>query len=261
MPGASDGGPELSVVIPVHDERETLRELHGRLTDAVGGGGLSYELLFVDDGSSDGSTDLLRELVREDPCVRVYVLARRSGQLAATLCGLARAGGKRVVTIDADLAHPPEAVPRLLAALRQGHDVAVAVRQGEGAPGPASRLGRGFLRWVFGVRVPRDLSTFRAFRGEVARELAERAGRAVLLGAEVCRLGARIGYVPVAVGPRARGRSKHTLAGKVRVWLAAAATYGVLPWRLLLFPLAKRGGGPPYEVREILSQEEGRAGD
>ena len=253
----------VSVVIPVHDERETLAELHQRLTDALRGEGWTYELLFVDDGSTDGSTHVLRALARNDPAASVVLLARWFGQLSATLCGLARARGECVVTIDADLQHPPEAVPELVTALAEGHDVVVAVREGAGGPGVLSRAGRWLLRWVFGVRVPMDLSTFRAFTGEAACRLGGRGSEVVLLGAEVCRMGARIAYLPTQVGTRERGASKYTERRKFGIWFRAVAAYGSLPWRVLLFPLAgrlRRGAGVKYEVTETVSSGEERRG-
>ena len=259
-----EGRPTVSVVVPVHNERETLAELYERLTDALRSEGRAYELLFVDDGSTDGSTEVLRDLAHGDPAVRVVVLARRFGQLAATLCGLARARGGSVVTIDADLQHPPEAAPRLVAALADGYDVVVAVREGVGRPGTVSRAGRWLLRWLFGVKVPRDLSTFRAFSGSVARRLAACGAEVVLLGAEVCRVGARIGYVPAKVGRRERGKGKYTQRLKFGIWLRAVAAYGWLPWQALLFPLTwcfPRAADGGYEVRETVSaDEEGASG-
>ena len=255
--------PGVSVVVPVHNERENLPELYRRLTDTLRSEQLTYQLLFVDDGSTDDSTQVLRDLARRDPAVGVVVLAGRFGQLAATLCGLARARGQAVVTMDADLQHPPEAVPRLLAALAGGYDAVFALREGPGRPRPLSRLGRWLLRWVFGVRVPRDLSTLRAFEGDLARELAERGPEVVLLGVEAMRSGARIGYLPMGVAPRERGVSKYTGGVRFVVWLAAVAAYGAWPWRALLGPVAgrlRRALSPDYQVKEVLAVRGGGGG-
>jgi glycosyltransferase involved in cell wall biosynthesis len=258
----NESRPRVSVVLPVHNERAALPALYRRLVRALVPEA-PYELLFVDDASTDGSTDRLRELAGSDPAVTVVVLTRRCGQLAATLCGLGRARGRAVVTLDADLTHPPEAVPLLLGALRAGYDVVVGVRRGAGRPSLAARLGRGLLGRVFGVRVPKDLSTFRAFAGEFVRRLTEAGEGVVLLGAETCRLAGGIGYVPVTIGRRRHGRSKYGAGRKFLIWLAAVATYGAPPWRMLLRPLAeglRRRAGSRFEVREVISVARERTG-
>jgi len=248
--------PEVSVVIPVHDEVEALPELHTRLSDALEAEGCSCELLFVDDASTDGSGELLRKLARGHATVGLIVLAHRCGQLGATLIGMAHSRAERVVTIDADLEHPPEAVPRLLAALTADRDVVVALRRGEGAPGLSSRLGRWLARWVFGVKLPKDLSTFRVFRGECARELGAIAPRVVLLGAELSRSGLRIGYVPIRMARRELGESKYTLRVKAGLGLRAAAVYGCRPWRLVLKPCFGEPQEQDCPVREIIPVDE-----
>jgi glycosyltransferase involved in cell wall biosynthesis len=251
----SESPPRVSIVMPVHNERPALPTLYNRLVTALAPE-RPYELLFVDDGSTDGSTDWLRDLARHDRAVTVVVLTRRWGQLAATLCGLARARGRELITLDADLAHPPEAVPVLLEALRRGHDVVVGVRARSGQPSFRSTLSRALLRWVFGVRVPRDLSTFRAFTAEFVRRLPKAGDGVVLLGAEICELGPDISYVPVTVGRREGGRSKYGGGRKLLVALAAAAAYGALPWRVLLRPLAGwlgKTAGSFYAVSEGIS--------
>jgi glycosyltransferase involved in cell wall biosynthesis len=258
----SESRPRVSVVLPVHNERTSLPALYHRLLAALEPEA-PYELLFVDDGSTDGSTDWLRELAHRDVAVTVVVLTRRWGQLAATMCGLARARGRELITMDADLTHPPEAVPVLLEALRAGHDVVVAARERSGRPSLRARLSRALLGRIFGVRVPRDLSTFRAFTEEFVRRLPQAGERVVLLGAEICRLGGTIGYVPVAVTQRQHGRSKYSGGRKFLVALAAAARYGAPPWRVLLRPLAGwlgRAAGSSFEVREVISVAGGHAG-
>jgi len=128
---------QLSVVLPVHDEEQTLPELHRRLVAVIGSLNVSYEILYVDDGSTDGSLRLLHELAREHS-VRVLALTRNFGHQAAIVAGLEHACGAAVITMDADLQDPPELIPELVAAWRAGHDVVSARR--------ASRQGESWLR-------------------------------------------------------------------------------------------------------------------
>lgn len=121
--------PEVSVVIPVYNERENLPELYRRLTEVLGGAAAGHELVLVDDGSRDGSLELLRGLAARDPRVLVVELARNFGHQVAISAGLDHAAGRAVMIMDADLQDPPEVLPLFLAQWRAGHDVVYAVRQ------------------------------------------------------------------------------------------------------------------------------------
>jgi dolichol-phosphate mannosyltransferase len=122
-----DDGALISVVAPVYNEAETLPVLHRRLTDALAGVG-RYELVFVDDGSSDGSWEVLRGLADADPHVRLMRLSRNFGHQIALTAALEMARGDAVVSTDSDLQDPPEVIPRLVAKWREGYDVVYAVR-------------------------------------------------------------------------------------------------------------------------------------
>src|SRR5207247_876511 len=113
----------IKVVIPVFNEAKSLGDLHDRLTQTLKQLGQSHEIIFVDDGSRDGSTDILRALHTQDRAVRVIRFNRNYGQHAAVSAGMERARGDVIVTLDADLQNPPEEIPRLLAALTDGVDV------------------------------------------------------------------------------------------------------------------------------------------
>src|SRR3954447_9895124 len=135
----------VSVVAPVYNEIETLPEFHRRVSEALAG--RTYELVLVDDGSTDGTGLLLQQLAARDPAVRPIHLSRNFGHQAAITAGLEAARGDATVTIDADLQDPPEFIPRLLATWREGADVVHAVRHVR--PGePRMRLWaiRGFYR-------------------------------------------------------------------------------------------------------------------
>src|SRR5262249_20331272 len=109
-------------------EQENLRALHARLSSVLKQTGLSYEIIFVDDGSRDGSLDLLRDLAAADPCVLVVELARNFGHQVAISAGLDHARGNGVIVMDSDLQDPPEALPQFIATWREGHDVVYAIR-------------------------------------------------------------------------------------------------------------------------------------
>ena len=120
--------PELSVVMPVFNEQANLRVLYERLSSVLKQTGLSYEIIFVDDGSRDGSLELMRDLAMDDPHVLVVELARNFGHQVAISAGLDHARGNGVIIMDSDLQDPPEVLPQFLAAWREGHDVVYAIR-------------------------------------------------------------------------------------------------------------------------------------
>ena len=126
----------LSVVVPCFNEERALPELLRRLS-AVGEDipAAELELVFVDDGSRDGTLEVLRELAAEDARVRVLALSRNFGQMAATTAGMTAATGDAVVLIDADMQDPPEVIPEMVARWREGADVAYGLRTArEGEP-------------------------------------------------------------------------------------------------------------------------------
>jgi polyisoprenyl-phosphate glycosyltransferase len=121
--------PEISVVVPVFNEQENLAALRSRLRATLGQAGVSFELVFVDDGSRDASLELLKRFAHEDRQVVVVELARNFGHQIAISAGLDHARGDAVVVMDADLQDPPEVLPQFIAKWREGHDVVYAIRE------------------------------------------------------------------------------------------------------------------------------------
>lgn len=119
----------ISIVVPVYNERETLPELYRQLTDQLEGTPHPYEIILVDDGSRDGSTQMIRDLSARDPRVRGLILSRNFGHEAAIEAGMRDARGDAVAVMDADLQDTPEALGKLIAAWEEGADVAYAVRR------------------------------------------------------------------------------------------------------------------------------------
>src|SRR5579885_3888624 len=117
----------LSVVVPVKDERANVRPLHQKLRDALAGGP-GWEVVFVDDGSADGTADELARLAAEDGRVKVVRLRRNFGQSAALRAGFDHAAGDVIVTMDGDLQNDPADVPAMLAKLAEGYDVVLGLR-------------------------------------------------------------------------------------------------------------------------------------
>ncbi len=130
--------PELSVVVPLFNEQETLPDLYRRLTAALTAAGVRYELVLVNDGSGDATALHLDRLAASDPRVVAVHLSRNFGHQPAVSCGIDQARGDAVVVMDGDLQDPPELLPRLLDRWRDGFDVVYAVRE-KRKEGPVKR--------------------------------------------------------------------------------------------------------------------------
>ncbi len=134
------GVPEISVVVPLFDEQETIEELHRRLTTALDSLALSYEIVFIDDGSRDDTPRILEALHAADPHLSLIFLSRNFGHQAAVSAGLDHARGRAVVVMDGDLQDPPEVLPQFIRLWKEGNDVVYAVRQSR-KEGAVKRLG------------------------------------------------------------------------------------------------------------------------
>jgi undecaprenyl-phosphate 4-deoxy-4-formamido-L-arabinose transferase len=122
--------PQISLVIPVYNEEACLERLFNRLYPVMDGLGVSYEILFINDGSRDRSAALLADQFRHRPDVtRVILFTNNFGQHSAILAGFSFSRGSRIITLDADLQNPPEDIPLLLAAMDQGHDYVGSIRR------------------------------------------------------------------------------------------------------------------------------------
>src|SRR5205807_3295227 len=129
QPASSAGRYQLSIVVPFFNEVATIAELHHRLTAVLRLLGLTSELIYVDDGSTDGTTDALKAIATLDSRVRVIALARNYGQTAALAAGFDAARGEIIVAMDGDLQHAPEEIPKLLDRLDDGYDIVSGWRE------------------------------------------------------------------------------------------------------------------------------------
>ncbi len=205
---------ELSIVVPLYNERDSLEPFYRELSEATERLGRSCELLFVDDGSTDDSAEVLRKIRRRDDRVRVIRLARNTGQTAALACGFRQSRGKIVVAIDADGENDPADIPRLVAQLETGYDVVSGWRRERWRDAPLSRrlpsvVANRLISRITGVRLRDHGCTLKAYRGELARRLTLYGEMHRFVAVIAAELGARIGEVEVGFRPRRFGRSKY----------------------------------------------------
>lgn len=214
---------DVSVVIPVKDEKDNLPLLHEQLLQALEPTGWSFELIFVDDGSSDGSAEVLERLALRDARVKVVQLTRNFGQTPALRAGIDHACGEIIVTMDGDLQNDPADIPMLVGYLREGYDVVLGWRKDR----QDSLLVRKVPSWIANWLVRRithssirDLGcTMRAMRREIARELPQYGEMHRFISVLLQNSGYRIVQVPVRHHPRRFGQTKYSLARTVRVLL------------------------------------------
>src|SRR5262249_21556816 len=163
---------DLSVIAPCFNEEECLPQFHRRMTLACRGCGVAaYEVIYVNDGSSDTTLDKMRHLQQQDDCVRIVDLARNHGHQIALSAGLAHSRGTRVLTIDADLQDPPELLPVMMRKMVEGVDVVYArrnLRKGESTFKLATAtLFYRLLGHISGTQIPTDTGDFRLMRRNV----------------------------------------------------------------------------------------------
>jgi undecaprenyl-phosphate 4-deoxy-4-formamido-L-arabinose transferase len=224
-----DGKPELSIVVTLLNEEGTVDELYERTVAAVDG--RPFELLFVDDGSSDTTFERVRTLHRRDPRVRAIRFARNFGQHPAMHAGFTRARGDILVTMDGDLQNQPEDIPRLVAAVESGADVAsgrrAARRDSWGRTLP-SRLINGMLRRFTGVGISDFGCAFNAYRRRAIEPMLGSIGRQKFTKALVLSGGASVIEVDVAHAPR-RDPSRYSPLRLTRVALHVLAGFWPQP--------------------------------
>jgi len=219
--------PEISLVIPVYNEEENLPVLAAEIRAALEPLGLAWEVIYVDDGSTDGSPQVLAGLAREDPRTRVVRQRRNSGQSAAFDAGFRHARGGIVVTLDADLQNDPADIPRLLERL-DGFDVVNGVRarrQDNWVRRVSSKLANGVRNRVTRESVTDVGCTLRAVRTEYLRRIPVFNGMHRFLPTLLRMEGARVTEVPVNHRPRLHGQPKYGIHN--RLWRGIADLYGV----------------------------------
>jgi undecaprenyl-phosphate 4-deoxy-4-formamido-L-arabinose transferase len=221
----------VSVVVPVYNEEASLRELHRRLRMVLEPLGQSFEVIYVDDGSTDTSREVLEDIRRDDPCLIVVELAYNAGQHGAVLAGFQVSRGRVVVTLDADLQNPPEEIPKLLAKVAEGYDVVGGVRKRR--KDSWSRLAASRMVRVLSARggpAAMDYGCMlRAYRREIVQRVLRWREHSLFIPALAARFTKRVAEVPVAHEERAFGRSRYNMLRLMRLGFDFLTGFSVLP--------------------------------
>jgi glycosyltransferase involved in cell wall biosynthesis len=211
----------LSIVIPVHNEEHSILPLYDRLTRVLVEMRRQYEILFVDDASTDRSFELLANLVQTDPHLKVLRLRRNFGQTAALAAGFHESRGKVVIAMDGDLQHAPEDIPALMAKIDEGYDIASGWRKERVDNAIMRKIPSRIANWLMarasGVDIHDFGTTFKAYRAEILKEVQLYGELHRFIPALASFYGARIAEVPIRNTPRVNGGSHYGIGRTFRV--------------------------------------------
>ncbi len=213
--------PEVSVFLPVYNEEPNLRPLHAKLDAALRALGRSAEIVYVDDGSTDGSLNILRELAQTDPRVRVVALRRNYGQTAAMAAGIDAARGKVLIPMDADLQNDPADIERLLDTLDEGYDVVSGWRKNRKDKMVTrkipSMIANRLISWIGGVPLHDYGCSLKAYRRESLQDVRLYGEMHRFIPIYASWAGARVTEIPVEHHARTMGKSKYGLSRTLKV--------------------------------------------
>ncbi len=215
--------PRYSIVVPFYNEREIARKLHGRIARVMRHMKADFEVIFVNDGSTDGTAEVLEEIAREDETVTFIDLRRNFGQATALQVGFDHAAGEVIIAMDGDLQHDPYEIPLFVKRIDEGYDIASGwrVRRGDNflMRRLPSRIANILLAKVSGVPLHDFGTTFKAYRREVLESVRLYGDMHRFIPAICARLGAKICEVPIKNVRRRAGKSNYGLGRTFRVAL------------------------------------------
>jgi undecaprenyl-phosphate 4-deoxy-4-formamido-L-arabinose transferase len=224
--------PYLSIVIPVFNEEANLRALQAALSPVMQGFGKPYEVIYVDDGSTDKSLDILQELQAKDPRLIIVEFSRNFGQHAAIFAGFDQSRGEIVVTLDADLQNPPEAIPTLVHAIESGYDVVGGWRENRQDSifrKIASKIVNKIISWSTGVKLKDYGCMLRAYRREIVQQICKCSEISSFIPALANTFARSIAEIEVPHRDRAQGRSKYSIGRLIRLNFDLMTGFSLFP--------------------------------
>ena len=229
----------LSIVIPVYNEVESLPVLLSRLTRVLDSTRYSYEIIFVDDGSTDGTPELLRQTAAANDKVKVLFFSRNFGHQAAITAGLDFASGDAAAVMDADLQDPPELLPEMLNLVEQGYDVVSAQRMTRSGEGKLKLLTAKMFYWLMrkmvDQRLQPEVGDFRLFSRRAILAIRQLREQHRFMRGMVAWLGLREVILPYDRKPRVAGTTKYPMWKMLRFAWTAISSFSALPLRLSVF--------------------------
>jgi glycosyltransferase involved in cell wall biosynthesis len=210
-------------VVPIYNEEDNIAELYRAITSALDGSDSDYEIIMVDDGSSDGSFSVLKTVATQDPRVKVIRFRRNFGQTAAMSAGFDAAAGGIIIPMDGDLQNDPADIPRLIDKLHEGYDVVSGWRSDRKDTFVTrkipSMLANALISWFTGVHLHDYGCTLKAYRREVLDGINLYGEMHRFVPALASQVGAKVAELPVNHRPRLHGTSKYGISRTLRVIL------------------------------------------
>jgi len=227
--------PRLSIVVPCYNEQENLDRFFERLIPVLEGCGLTWEVVCINDGSRDDTLAALGGWNKKEPRIKVLGLSRNFGKECALSAGLSHASGQAVIPMDADLQHPPEVIPEMLAKWREGFDVVFAVRKARVGQGPISRLQAKAFYWVFDrlceVPLPREVGDFRLLDRKVVDVINAMPERTRFMKGIFAWVGFRQTGIPYDQEERLHGETKWGVMALLRFAFDGLVAFSDYPLR------------------------------
>lgn len=229
----------ISIVVPVYNSEHSLKELARSIQEAFANSSTyNYELILVDDGSKDKSWEMITKLCNENQTVRGIGLMRNFGQHNALLTGIKSAAGEFIITMDDDLQHPPDQIPRLIEKINEGYDVVygtASTDKHELWRNLSSKLIKQILRRMMGISNAQELSPFRAFRSEVRESFAHYNSPHVVIDVLLSWGANKFASVKIEYQERKYGRSNYTFVKLLRHAVNMIIGFSVFPLRIASF--------------------------
>ncbi|MCH2110369.1 MAG: glycosyltransferase family 2 protein, partial [Polyangiaceae bacterium] len=230
--------PDLSIILPIFNEEAVLPQTLATIVQQMGSIGLSFELICVDDGSSDNSVALLQKEAGRTPQLQIIELSRNFGKEAALAAGLDHVRGRAAILLDSDLQHPPSLIPTMIQAWQNGADVVSGVKKDRGQEGMAYRLlARAFNKMMAGAsgQAFHGASDFKVLDRQVVEALKACPERHRFFRGLVAWVGFRTVDIPFDVQERAAGETKWSTTALIRYSLRNLVSFSALPLRAIAF--------------------------
>ena len=212
-----------SIVVPFYNEQASIVPLYTKLTEVMGAIGEPYELVFVDDGSRDNTFKVLGDIYEHDPCVNLVRLRRNFGQTAGLAAGFDFARGEIIISMDGDLQHDPEEIPRFLEKIEEGYDLVSGWRYARRDHWLTRQIPSRVANWMMaklsGIELHDFGTTFKAYRREIIQEIQLYGELHRFIPALASSVGAKISEIPITNRERKSGKSNYGIGRTIRVFL------------------------------------------